>query len=349
LIVVAKLLRYLRTLLLGVALVLAWLLVFGLIAWAGGALYYDFPLARSVAACAFLVAMLAALIFIRGMLFKWLALFGGFVVVLAWWLTQRPRNDRHWQPDVEQTAWAEISGDEVALHNVRNCEYRSETDYTPRWETRTVRLSRLKAVDLAITYWGSPYMAHPIASFEFTDDSPPVCFSIETRKQVGENYSAIGGFYRQYELIYIVSDERDVVRLRTNYRKGEDVYLYRTTIPPDKVRERFLEYVATVNELHGRPRWYNAATTHCTTSIRTQHAAQERAPWDWRMLVNGKGDELLFERRAIVTGGLPFADLKRQAHINPAAQAADSAPDFSKRIRAGRIGFEPPQFKEGSR
>jgi hypothetical protein len=346
---VATLLRFLRMLLLWIGVALGWLIALGLVVWAGGALYYDFPVARSVAACAFLVAMIAAAIFVRGKFFKWLALVAGFVLVLAWWLTQKPRNDRHWQPDVEQTAWAEISGDEVTLHNVRNCEYRTETDYTPRWETRTVRLSQLTAIDLAITYWGSPYMAHPIASFEFADNSPPVCFSIEARKEVGESYSAIGGFYRQYELIYIVSDERDVVRLRTNYRKGEDVYLYRTTIPLAGVRERFLEYVATLNELHERPRWYNAATTNCTTSIRAQHPADERPPWDWRMLVNGKGDELLFERRAIIAGGLSFAELKRQAHINAVAKAADSAPDFSKRIRAGRIGFDPLQFKEGSR
>ena len=127
-----------------------------------------------------------------------------------------------------QEPWAEINGDEVTLHNVRNCDYRTETDYTPRWETRTVRLSQLTGIDLAINYWGSPWMAHPIASFQFAD-APPLCFSIETRKEIGESYSAIGGLYRQFELIYIVADERDVIRVRTNFRHGEDVYLYRTT------------------------------------------------------------------------------------------------------------------------
>ena len=307
--------------------------------WAFGALYYDFLVWKKEVAWIFLVAVVAARIFLHGAAKRTGVISAAFVVVLAWWLTLKPRNDRHWQPDVAETAWAEIKGDEVTLHNVRNCDFRSETDYTPHWETRTVRLSQLTGIDMAITYWGSPWMAHPIVSFQFAD-ALPVCFSIETRKEIGESYSAIGGLYRQYELIYIVADERDVIRVRTNYRQGEEVYLYRLTATPAQVRERFLEYVHTLNALHEKPRWYNAITTNCTTNIRTQHPSSERAPWDWRILLNGKGDELMFERHALATGGLPFAELKKQALINAAAQSADTAPDFSRRIREAALGFE---------
>jgi hypothetical protein len=234
---------------------------------------------------------------------------------------------------VDRTAWAEINGDEVTFHNVRNCEYRTETDFTPRWETRKVRISELTGLDLPITYWGSPWMAHPIASFQFAD-APPVCFSIETRKEMGESYSAIGGLYRQFELIYIVADERDVVRLRTNYRQGEEVYFYRLTLNPDQVRERFSDYLEAVNRLHKRPRWYNAITTNCTTSIRDQHASARRTAWNWRVLLNGKMDESMFAHGTFVTGGLPFEELKKRSQINAVARAANDAPDFSQRIRA---------------
>jgi len=317
---------------------IAWVLALGCAAWAFGALDYDFPAMKGTVSWAFALAVLGAIVFLRGAWLKLGAVFLGFALVLGWWLTLKPSNDRTWEPDVAQAAWAEVKGDEVTLHNVRNCDYRTETDYTPRWETRTVRLSQITGMDVAICYWGSPYMAHPIVSFQFAD-APPVCFSIETRKEAGESYSAIGGIYRQYELTYIVADERDVVRLRTNFRKGEDVYLYRTMAGPDAARERFQEYIRALNYLHERPVWYNALTTNCTSAIRIQHAAEKRAPWDWRMLVNGKGDELLFERRVLATGGLPFPELKERAHINPAANAADGAPDFSKQIRAGRPGF----------
>jgi Domain of unknown function (DUF4105) len=322
----------------GASWTVAWLVALSCAAWAFGALYFDFPVVNDAAAWTFAFALLAAIVFVRGARRKLGATFLSCTLVLAWWLTLKPSNSRAWQPDVAQEPWAEVKGDEVTLHNVRNCDYRTDTEYTPHWETRTVRLSQLPGIDLAINYWGSPWMAHPIASFQFAD-APPLCFSIETRKEIGESYSAIGGFFRQYELIYVVADERDVIRVRTNFRRGEDVYLYRTTAPPEKARERFMEYIAALNELHAHPRWYNAATTNCTTSIRTQHAAAQRTPWDWRILLNGKGDELLFERGALVTSGLPFAELKTLSRINAAAKAADAAPDFSRRIRIGLPGF----------
>jgi hypothetical protein len=171
-----------------------------------------------------------------------------------------------------------------------------------------------------------------MVSFRFAD-ALPVCFSIETRKTVGQTYSAVRGLYRQYTLIYIVADERDPIRVRTNYRKGEDVYLYHTRASPAQARQRFLEYLSTINSLHDHPRWYNAVTSNCTTSIRAQRAVEQRAPWDWRMLINGQMDEMLYEDHALATGGLPFAELKQHSLINERARVADKNPDFSQFIR----------------
>jgi hypothetical protein len=323
----------------GILWMLAWFIALGCAAWAFGAVYYDFPVAKTVVAWAFAAAMVAAIIFLHGSVKKLGAIFSAFALVLIWWLTLKSSNDGNWQPDVAQTAWADINGDEFTFHNVRNCDYRIETDYTPHWETRTVRMSQITGIDLAINYWGSPWIAHPIVSFQFAD-APPLCFSIEIRKKLGQAYSTIGGLYRQFELIYIVADERDVIRLRTNYRK-EDVYLYRTTVSPAQARERFLEYIQSLNSLRNTPRWYNAITTNCTTSIRTQHPRNERVPWDWRILLNGKGDELMYERGVIVTGGLPFAELKARSLIDTRASAANASPDFSQLIREG-LPFVPP-------
>ena len=140
-----------------------------------------------------------------------------------------PSNNRDWQPDLATLAWAEIVGDKVTIHNIRNCDYRTETDFTVHHYDKTFDLSKLKGVDFFLVYWGSPKIAHTMMSFDF-EGQGNVCFSIETRKEKGEDYSTVKGFFRQYELIYVVADERDLVRLRTNYRekgKGEDVYLYR--------------------------------------------------------------------------------------------------------------------------
>jgi hypothetical protein len=303
------------------------------VAWAFGALYFDFPKGGAFAAILFVIALLAMVMFVRGKLLKFAIVFGAFAIVVSWWLTLKPSNDRAWQPDVAQAAWAEINGDEVTIHNVRNCDYRTATDFTPHWETRTVRLSQITGMDVAINYWGSPWIAHPIVSFQFAD-APPLCFSIETHKTIGQQYSTLEGFYRRYTLIYVVADERDCIRLRTNYRR-EDVYLYHTLASPAQARQRFREYINTVNVLHQNPRWYNAVTSNCTTSIRAQRAVKLRAPWDWRILLNGKADEMLYQDHAIATGGLSFAELKQRSLINERARAADQDPDFSRIIREG--------------
>jgi hypothetical protein len=315
------------------AYAVAWIAAVVCVAWAFGALYFDFPTARTFAAILFVLLLLAAIVFVRVKLLKLAIVFGAFALVALWWLTLKPGNDGTWQPDVAETAWAQINGDEVTVHNVRNCDYRTETDFTPRWEMRTVRLSQITGMDVAINYWGSPWISHPIVSFLFAD-ALPLCFSIETRKTIGQKYSALDGLYRQYTLIYVVADERDSIRLRTNYRR-EDVYLYRTLASPAQARERFSEYIKSMNALRDHPRWYNEVTTNCTTSIRTQRSVKLRAPWDWRMLINGKADELLYERHAIATGGLPFSELKQRSLINERARAANDSPDFSKLIREG--------------
>jgi hypothetical protein len=302
--------------------------------WVVGALWFDLPgpplLGKATAALC--VAAVVFIWFFRKGRFR-LGVVIIFAAVIGWWFTLSPSNDREWLGDVARTASAEINGDLVTIHNVRNFDYRTETDYSPRWETRTVELSQLTGIDMAVNYWGSPYMAHPVISFQFSD-APPLCFSIETRKEAGESYFAIGGIYRQFELIYVVADERDVVRVRTNYREGEDIFLYRLNITPENTRKRFMDYITALNKLHAEPRWYNAVTTNCTTSIRTQRHDGKCQPWDWRILVNGMADEMLFERGVIRSGGLPFAALKKASLVNEAARAADQDPAFSSRIRA---------------
>ncbi len=314
------------------------LLALSLTAWAAAALYFDLfsgSSLRTLGASSYGIAMVGALLAFRGR-GKGIAIcLAGFALILAWWLTLKPSNDRAWQPDVSQTAWAEIDGDHVTIHNVRNCDYRTEGDYTPHWETRSYDLSQIRGMDIFLTYWGSPWIAHPIVSFRFGDNDH-IAMSIETRKEVGEQYSAIRGFFRYYELIYTVSDERDVVRLRTNYRKGEETYLFHTRTTPEHARSTFLNYLKKINRIRNRPEWYNALTNNCTTNIATLAGEPE---WDWRVLLNGRADQMLYERGDLVTGNLSFVQLKEQAHINAAARAANDAPDFSRRIREGRAGF----------
>jgi hypothetical protein len=322
----------------------SWIFVSLFVLWSFAAMCFDLRQAwlKPLALVIFLAVNISVFVFLRKQWLRLIICFSTCFIVLLWWLSLQPSNDRDWQPDVSQLAYAKVHGDEVVIHNVRNCDYRTEPDYTCRWETRTFDLATIKGADAFFVNWGSPWIAHTMVSFRFTDDKY-ITFSIETRKVVGQSYSAIKGFFRQYELIYIASDERDVVRLRTNYRVNEDVYLYRLAITPDRARVRFLEYVERLNELHDHAEWYNAVTRNCTTSIFAQREASTTSylrlgPRDWQVLLNGKLDEKAYREGAFV-GDLPFTQLKSRAHINEAARAAGGDPQFSRRIREGRPGF----------
>lgn len=316
---------------------MTWFILLLGVLWAFGALWFDLPqmLFPHAVAVLYGLGVLLVAIWLRPRWRAKLGIAGSVLLIMVWWFTLKPQQFRDWKPEVAQTAHAEIAGDIVTISNVRNFVYRTVTDFTPCWETRRVDLRNLKGVDIFITYWGSPYMAHPIISFDFGPDGH-ICFSIETRPEQGEGYSAIKGLYRQFELCYVVADERDVIRVRSNYRQGEEVFLYRLRV--SRAKEAFLEYVRTVNELNQTPRWYNAITNNCTTAIRQQRAVDERRPFDWRMLVNGYGDEMLYENGTF-DQSLPFAELKQRSHINPRAKPANDDPDFSTKIRAGLPGM----------
>jgi hypothetical protein len=245
----------------------------------------------------------------------------------------RPSNDRAWQPDVAMQPWAEIDGETVRFHNVRNFDYRTETDYTPVWTDRTYDLSKLDEANLIASYWMGPDIAHIFVSFGFSGEDW-LSVSIETRKEVGESYSTLAGFFRQYELYYVVADERDLIRLRTNYRKDppEDVYVYRTNAPRENVRRLFLDYVRSINDLRENPQFYNTLTTNCTTSIWLHTKVNSRVPLSWKILASGHTPEYVYELGRL-GDAMPYDEIVRRAHVNEAARAADDAPDFSSRIR----------------
>ncbi len=313
------------------------LLLLGCSAWAAAALYFDGPFTAKNALLSLAYLLACAAILWRAAASRrktagCLALFVPFAAVLAWWLALRPSNERDWSPEYAQAPWAEIDGDTITLHNFRDCDYRSEFDFTPRWETKTFHLSNLRGADFFFDYWGSPHIAHTLLSFDFGGEGR-VCTSIETRRTKGKGYSAVRGFFRQYELYYVIGDERDLVRLRTNYRK-EDLYLYpMVKMTPERSRVLLLAYLRAANQLRLHPQWYNAATSNCTTNIEgNAEACGAPRIWDWRILANGHLDTLLYERGVIPTR-LPFADLKARSLINASALTSGDAPDFSEEIR----------------
>ena len=305
-------------------------------AWSMLALWLDGPSSRAAAGTLAIATALGSIVLaasIRPLRRGLIAAMVPLVAVGFWWSNIAPSNDRDWAPDVANTPRASFDGSRVKIDNVRNFKYRSEDDYDRNWETRSFDLGQVKGVDLFLSFWGPTMIAHTIVSWAF-DDGRHLAISIETRKEQGEAYSALRGFFRQYELYYVVADERDLVGLRTNCR-GEQVFLYQLHVPAAEARALLIDYLKRVNRLAERPQWYNALTANCTTTIRshTQNIGISRR-LDWRLLVNGRLDELLYERGEIDTS-MPLAELRARSDITKRAIAADNSPDFSSRIRQG--------------
>lgn len=310
--------------------------------WGVLALTYSGPHNNAVRyslAAVFAAVSLAALISVGLRRWRWRALaiyLILFAVLVAWWRGIEPSNERDWQTDVAVLPYATIEDNLVTVHNIRNFDYRSETDYTPTYYDKRFDLRKLEGVDLVAVYWMGPTIAHIFLSFAFAGGDH-LAVSIETRKEKGEGYSTIKGFFRQYELYYVVADERDVIRLRTNYRRDppEDVYLYRLQGSLENGRRVFLEYMDKINALKARPEFYNSLTTNCTTSIWFHTLVNpEHLPFSWKILASGYVPEYLYEAGWLDTR-IPFPELKRRSNINVQAQAADGAADFSHRIRKG--------------
>ena len=307
-----------------------------LVLWATLAIAYsNLPSAwaRSMLAAAFMVFAVRALWVNRDRRMR-RALAAAFVVVIAWFISIRPSHDRTWRADVAALPRATIEGDRVLLTGFRNFDYVTRNQLVARYERRTVQLSRVSSVDFFISYWpGGGLMGHTFLSFNFDDGAPPVCVSIEVRPERGETFSPIPSMFKQYELIYVVGDERDLVRSRTNYR-NERVYRYPIRATPDAARRLFAVYLGRINRLADEPEFYHLLRNNCTINIvRYTNAAGGQARFDVRQLLNGLVDQYLYAAGYVDTT-LPFAELREQADITAAARAADGDPEFSKRIRA---------------
>ncbi len=264
-----------------------------------------------------------------------------FVALLAWWgLTVRPSNDRAWLPEVSRLTHGTVEGDTVILRNVRNFRWRSATDYDAIWETRRYDLSRLASVDLALSYWGRPAIAHAMVSFGF-DDGQYVVFSVEIRRKQNDRFSEIGGFFRQYELAVLASTEDDSLRVRTNVR-GEDGYLYRLRMPEGAARALFLSYVQTANQLVHTPRFYNTLTANCTTIVyELADKIVPGLPIDYRLLLSGYLPEYLYRLGALQGADSPAA-YRRAGRYTDRARATPPGADFSREIRRGVPGIPAP-------
>ncbi|TAN27173.1 MAG: DUF4105 domain-containing protein [Castellaniella sp.] len=313
--------------------------------WGACALWFRLPFNRrvnTVIIAAWLgLTLLGAAGLISGET-RWTDPFGAASLMLLawWWLGVRPSNDRDWMPEVARLTHGDVAGNIVTLYNVRDFRWRTQDDYDVRWRTCRYDLDRLESVDLVLSTWGNPAVAHAMVSFGFGAGSF-VIFSVEIRRKRGDVFSEIGGFFRKYELSVLASTEEDSLRVRTNVR-GEKGYLYRIDIPLDGARALFVSYVRTASRLRQRPRFYNTLTANCTTLIwRLANQIIPGLPMDYRLLLSGYLPEYL-DCLGGLAGEGDVASRRRAGNYTSRALAAPDAADYSRVIREGVPGIPPP-------
>ncbi|MDE0843186.1 MAG: DUF4105 domain-containing protein [Psychrobacter pacificensis] len=272
-----------------------------------------------------------------------------WLIGLGWFFSIEPQQDRDWMAEVDQQVAYErdaTNPDLITLTNVRNFDWRTDEDATEHWETRTIDLSKLSGVDVTNSYWMGPLIAHTLVSFRFEDDRP-LAFSFEIRKENGESFSALAGFFRRYELSLIAAEERDIIYTRSNAR-GEQVYLFPiSNLQQHEVRSLFESYLTAMDELNTKPAWYNTLTSNCTNIIfyMARIVSGERLPWDYRIWVSGWLPNYLYD-----VGMLDAAPEKQnqpwsmdtwyeRTHINPKSSGFNNlhsianSREFSRQIR----------------
>ena len=293
---------------------------------------------RNILAAGFALSGVLVLVALGTRGWRWRTL-GAFAAMsaalLAWWSQIEPSNDRDWKAEAAVLPYVTFSNDEFTVHNIRNFSYRTETEFTPAYYDRTFDVREFECLDVIASYWAGPDIAHIFLSFGFSGDKH-FAVSIERRDERGEGYSTVKGLFRQYELMYVVADERNATRLRTNVHRDppEDVYLFTVQGRIDNARRLLLEYLRKINELHERPEFYNALATNCTSNI-WLHARVNpgRAPYSWKILLSGHVPEYLYQLGRLDTR-LPFPNCNAAVRSTPPPRRRRCG-RFSRRIRVG--------------
>jgi len=307
--------------------------------WGAFALWYQIPAPRVFKTLGTLIwtlfsaAVIAALW--QGRMGALLLFALAFAVMLLWWIRIAPSDEGQWADDVARITTGTVDGDHVTLHDVRNFDWHSRTDYVQRWETRSYDLAGLRSVDMIMSHWRFRKIAHMLMSFGF-DDGSHIVFSVEVRRCKYQEFSEIGGFFKEFPLSIIASDERDVVRVRTNVR-GEEDYLYQLRLPPSAIRLLFLGYVDEANALAATPRFYHTVTMNCTVLVyQMMKRIVGHLPLDYRLLLSGYLPEYVYELGGL-DQSLSLEELRARGRITDRAKLSDRSPTFSTDIRRGLL------------
>ncbi len=248
--------------------------------------------------------------------------------------TSAPSNARQWRPEHTLTSYAVFRKDsQIELHNVRNCSYLSSDTFVLDYQDQSFSLGDIQSVDFVVMPFNDrPELAHTMLSFSLAGGGY-LGVSVEIRKEVGESYDPLKGLLNEYELIYIIGEERDLLTLRACHQKSE-VFIYPTKATPEQSQELFQDILKRTNRLAAQPEYYNTITNNCTVNLarHVNNLFPKRVPNDLSLLLTGYSPELAYNL-GLLEGTGSFVQVQEYARAEELIRKYEHDPDFSRKIR----------------
>lgn len=272
-------------------------------------------------------------------IFKYIALFFIFVfVVLALYLClKNPSLDRNWNTDQKILPEVSFSGNVASIKNIRNFDYKTTSDYIVNYYDRDYNLDEIESLYYIIEPFSDyDWPAHTMLSFGFSNGDY-ITISAEIRKEVGESFSAFWWLMKEYEMVYMIWDENDLVKLRANYRKDE-VIMYPIKTSQEKIKSLFVSMLNRANELWKTPEFYNTITNNCTTSILKHTNAlrkennDSQISWSIEALLPSHSDKIIYDLWLINTS-LSLEEARKYYKINELSEKYSNNEWYSSLIR----------------
>lgn len=255
-------------------------------------------------------------------------------------LRKKPSLTRDWSPDQAVMPSIEFSEHEVRIKNIRRINYRTTRDYDLAYYDKTIQLSDVESAWFVISPFGRFDQAHTFVSFGFKDGTY-LSISVEVRRKKGQKFSGVKAFFRQFEIMYVLADESDVIKVRTNTIKAT-VLLYPVKTEADLIRVEFVDMLKRADKLGKAPEFYNTIWNNCTTNIvrHVRRFSDKPIPtWSISYLLPGDLDEIAY-RLDMIDTNLPLEEAREFFNISDLARSSDKAKDFSRAIRANILGVD---------
>ncbi len=246
---------------------------------------------------------------------------------------RRPTHNKNWRPEQSRLPSAKIKSNTIKIKDIRNFTFHSESNFDQSYYDKEFDLNQLVSLDyIHQPFHRMPLAAHTFLSFGFSNGDY-ISISFEARRKKGAGFSSIKGLLRYFGLIYIVADEKDILRLRALHHRDK-IYIYPLKASPEKIQALFLDIIERINRIKEKPEFYNTLLSTCATNLvkHVNNIFYLNIAIGPKVLLPAFADRLIY-KFGLVDTELSFKEARKKFLINKKIHKFADHPDFSRKIR----------------